>query len=81
MGIFQSCLGKNNKVGVMSKEEAETYEKVVRSMVTEDVTEKKGGVAFGLSFTIEDKTPKSVPNRLMSNEKEDFDKWKGTYNI
>uniref|UniRef100_K1QX55 Uncharacterized protein n=1 Tax=Magallana gigas TaxID=29159 RepID=K1QX55_MAGGI len=32
------------------KEEAEVYEKVHRAMVTEEVTEKRGGLAFGLTF-------------------------------
>nr|XP_011436638.2 uncharacterized protein LOC105334779 isoform X1 [Crassostrea gigas] len=77
MGIFQSCLARNNKVGVMGKEEAEEYEKVIRTIVTEEVTEKKGGVAFGLSFISEEGTPKPVPNRLMcSNKEEDFEKWR-----
>lgn len=81
MGIFQSCLARNNKVGVMGKEEVEEYEKVIRTMVTEDVTEKKGGLAFGLSFISEEGTPKQVPapSRLVcSNKKEDFEKWIGT---
>ncbi|XP_011444594.3 uncharacterized protein [Magallana gigas] len=77
MGIFQSCLARNNKVGVMGKEEAEEYEKVIRTMVTEEVTEKKGGVAFGLSFISEEGTPKPVPSRLVCGDKEeDFEKWR-----
>uniref|UniRef100_K1S062 Uncharacterized protein n=1 Tax=Magallana gigas TaxID=29159 RepID=K1S062_MAGGI len=71
------CLARNNKVGVMGKEEAEEYEKVIRTMVTEEVTEKKGGVAFGLSFISEEGTPKPVPSRLMCGDKEeDFEKWR-----
>lgn len=63
----------------MGKEEAEEYEKVIRTMVTEEVTEKKGGVAFGLSFISEEGTPKSVPSRLVCSDKEeDFEKWRGT---
>lgn len=78
MGIFQSCLARNNKVGVMGMEEAEEYEKVIRTMVTEEVTEKKGGVAFGLSFISEEGTPKPVPSRLVSSDKEEgFEKWRG----
>lgn len=78
MGIFQSCLARNNKVGVMGKEEVEEYEKVIRTMVTEDVTEKKGGLAFGLSFISEDEAPKPVPSRLVCGDKEEnFEKWRG----
>lgn len=63
----------------MGKEEAEEYEKVIRTMVTEEVTEKKGGVAFGLSFISEEGTPKPVPSRLTCGDKEeDFEKWRGT---
>lgn len=80
MGIFQSCLARNNKVGVMGKEEAEEYEKVIRTMVTEEVTEKKGGVAFGLSFISEEGTPKPVPSRLVCGDKEeDFEKWRSKH--
>lgn len=32
------------------KEEVKVYEKVHRAMVTEEVTEKRGGLAFGLTF-------------------------------
>lgn len=75
MGLLQSCFAKNNKVGVM-KEEAEVYEKVRRAMVTEDVTEKKGGLAFGLTFVSEEE-PKMPPRRLTELKKEDFEKWRG----
>lgn len=62
----------------MGKEEVEEYEKVIRTMVTEDVTEKKGGVAFGLSFISEDEAPKPVPSRLVCGDKEEnFEKWRG----
>uniref|UniRef100_K1RC00 Phosphorylase b kinase regulatory subunit n=1 Tax=Magallana gigas TaxID=29159 RepID=K1RC00_MAGGI len=74
MGLLQSCFAKNNKVGVM-KEEAEVYEKVRRAMVTEDVTEKKGGLAFGLTFVSEEE-PKLPPRRLTELKKEDFEKWR-----
>ncbi|XP_034313955.2 uncharacterized protein [Magallana gigas] len=57
------------------KEEAEVYEKVRRAMVTEDVTEKKGGLAFGLTFVSEEE-PKMPPRRLTELKKEDFDKWR-----
>lgn len=57
------------------KEEAEVYEKVRRAMVTEDVTEKKGGLAFGLTFVSEEE-PKLPPRRLTELKKEDFDKWR-----
>lgn len=61
----------------MGMEEAEEYEKVIRTMVTEEVTEKKGGVAFGLSFISEEGTSKPVPSRLVSsNKEEDFEKWR-----
>ena len=77
MGLFQSCLAKNNKVGVM-REEKEMYDKVCRTMVTEDVTERKGGLAFGLTFVSEEE-PKMPPPRLLECKKdEDFEKWKGT---
>ena len=58
------------------KEEAEVYEKVRRAMVTEDVTEKKGGLAFGLTFVSEEE-PKLPPRRLTELKKEDFEKWRG----
>ncbi|XP_062588959.1 uncharacterized protein LOC134250619 [Saccostrea cucullata] len=74
MGLFQSCFARNNKVGVM-KEEMEAYEKVRRTMVTEEVTKKKGGVAFDLTFVSEE-TPKMPPPRLLENKKEDFEKWR-----
>lgn len=57
------------------KEEAEVYEKVRRAMVTEDVTEKKGGLAFGLTFVSEEE-PKLPPRRLTELKKEDFEKWR-----
>ncbi|XP_062598631.1 uncharacterized protein LOC134260061 [Saccostrea cucullata] len=74
MGLFQSCFAKNNKVGVM-KEEIEAYEKVRRTMVTKEVTKKKGGVAFDLTFVSEE-IPKMPPPRLLENKKEDFEKWR-----
>ncbi|XP_062576154.1 uncharacterized protein LOC134238033 [Saccostrea cucullata] len=75
MGLFQSCFARNNKVGVM-KEEMDAYEKVRRAMVTEEVTKKKGGVAFDLTFVSEE-TPKMAPPRLLeNNKKEDFEKWR-----
>ncbi|XP_061175724.1 uncharacterized protein LOC133184655 [Saccostrea echinata] len=79
MGIFQSCLGKHNRVGVMGKEEMEAYEKVRRTMITEDMTERKGGVAFDLTFLTEDsalKLPPRPPSRLTTDKKEDFEKWR-----
>ncbi|XP_065940813.1 uncharacterized protein [Magallana gigas] len=57
------------------KEEAEVYEKVRRAMVTEDVTEKKGGLTFGLTFVSEEE-PKLPPRRLTELKKEDFEKWR-----
>ncbi|XP_061180366.1 uncharacterized protein LOC133188907 [Saccostrea echinata] len=74
MGLLQSCFARNNKVGV-AKEEMEAYEKVRKTMVTEEVTEKKGGVAFDLTFVSEE-TPKMPPPKLLENKKEDFEKWK-----
>lgn len=58
------------------KEEKEVYDKVRRTMVTEGVTEKKGGVAFGLTFVSEE-APKMPPRRLMELKKEDPEKWRG----
>ncbi|XP_078326369.1 uncharacterized protein LOC144622914 [Crassostrea virginica] len=74
MGVFHSCFAKSNKVGVM-REEEEVYDKVCRTMVTEHVTEKKGGLAFGLSF-ISEEEPKMLPPKLMTSKKEDFEKWR-----
>ncbi|XP_048761875.1 uncharacterized protein LOC125670630 [Ostrea edulis] len=76
MGVFQSCIARNNKIGVM-KEEMEVYEKLRSEMVTEDIVEKKGGVAFGLTFIAED-TPKMPPPRITDNKKEEFEKWRET---
>ena len=75
MGLFQSCLAKNNKVGVMP-EEQEVYDKVRSTLVTDHVTEKRGGVAFGLTF-ISEEAPKMPPRRLMELKKEDSEKWRG----
>uniref|UniRef100_K1Q5M2 Uncharacterized protein n=2 Tax=Magallana TaxID=2171616 RepID=K1Q5M2_MAGGI len=44
-------------------------------MVTEDVTEKKGGLAFGLMFVSEEER-KMPPRRLTELKKEDFEKWR-----
>ncbi|XP_078319196.1 uncharacterized protein LOC144620921 [Crassostrea virginica] len=74
MGLFQSCLAKNNKVGVMP-EEQEVYDKVRSTLVTDHVTEKRGGVAFGLTF-ISEEAPKMPPRRLMELKKEDSEKWR-----
>lgn len=57
------------------KEEAEVYEKVRRVMVTEEVTEKKGGLAFSLTF-VSGEEPKMPPRRLTELKKEDFEKWR-----
>lgn len=76
MGLFQSCLAKNNEPRVVPvvKEEMETYEKVIRALVTEDMTEKRGGVAFDLTF-ISEKPPKMPSPKVLKNKKEDFKKW------
>ncbi|XP_062607887.1 uncharacterized protein LOC134269699 [Saccostrea cucullata] len=75
MGLLQSCLARKNKVGIM-KEEAEAYEKVRKAMITEEVTEKRGGVAFDLTFVSED-TPRNPPTRLLeSKRKDNFEDWK-----
>lgn len=76
MGLFQSCLAKNNEPRVVPvvKEEMETYEKVIRALVTEDMTEKRGGVAFDLAF-ISEKPPKMPSPKVLKNKKEDFNKW------
>ena len=59
------------------REEKEVYDKVCRTMVTEEVTERKGGLAFGLTFVSEEE-PKMPPPRLLESKKEeDFEKWKG----
>ena len=59
------------------REEEEVYDKVCRTMVTEDVTERKGGLAFGLTFVSEE-GPKMPPPRLLESKKgEAFEKWKG----
>eukprot|EP00105_Crassostrea_gigas_P032026 XP_011454892.1 PREDICTED: uncharacterized protein LOC105347478 [Crassostrea gigas] len=76
MGLFQSCLASNNKVGVM-KEEKGVYDKVRRTMVTEGVTEKKGGVAFGLTFVSEE-APKMPPRKLMELKREESEKSRET---
>ncbi|XP_062572211.1 uncharacterized protein LOC134234166 [Saccostrea cucullata] len=79
MGIFQSCLAKHNRVGVMGKEEMETYEKVRRTMITEDLTERKGGMAFDLTFLTEDSALKlqpGPPSRLTNDKKENFEYWR-----
>ncbi|XP_062602519.1 uncharacterized protein LOC134264234 [Saccostrea cucullata] len=79
MGIFQSCLGKHNRVGVMGKEEMKAYEKVRQTMITEDLTERKGGVAFDLTFLTAEsalKLPTRPPSRLTTDKKEDFEKWR-----
>lgn len=55
------------------KEEMETYEKVIRALVTEDMTEKRGGVAFDLTF-ISEKPPKMPSPKVLKNKKEDFKK-------
>ena len=75
MGLFHSCLAKNNKVGVM-REEKEVYDKVCRTLVTEGVTERRGGMAFGLTFVSEE-VPKMPPPRIRESKKGDFDKWRG----
>ena len=75
MGLFHSCLAKNNKVGVM-REEKEVYDKVCRTLVTEGVTERRGGLAFGLTFVSEE-IPKMPPSRIRESKKGDFDKWRG----
>lgn len=82
MGLFQSCLAKNNELRVVPvvKEEMEAYEKVIRALVTEDMTEKRAGVAFDLTF-ISEKTPKMPSPKMLKNKKEDFEKWKGRYKI
>ncbi|XP_022334441.2 uncharacterized protein LOC111131286 isoform X1 [Crassostrea virginica] len=69
-----SCVAKNNKVGVM-QEEQEAYDKVRSTLVTDHVTEKRGGVAFGLTF-ISEEAPKMPPRRLMELKKEDSQKWR-----
>lgn len=73
MGLFQCCLAKNNNVEVEVKEEIKAYEKVIRAMVTEDMTKKRGGVALDLAF-LSDETPKMPPPKMIENKKEDFEK-------
>ena len=62
----------------MREEEEEVYDKVCRTLVTEHVTEKKGGLAFGLSF-ISEEEPKKPPPKLLASKKEDFEKWRGKW--
>lgn len=78
MGLCQSCLAKNNELRVVPvvKDEIGAYEKVIRSLVTEDMKEKRGGVAFDLTF-ISEKTPKMPSPKML--KKADFEKWKGRY--
>ena len=57
-------------------EEQEVYDKVRSTLVTDHVTEKRGGVAFGLTF-ISEEAPKMPPRRLMELKKEDSEKWRG----
>lgn len=72
MGLFQSCLAKNNELRVVPvvKEEIGSYEKVIRALVTEDMTEKRSGVAFDLTFFSE-KTPKMPSPKML--KKADFE--------
>ena len=76
MGLLQSCFAKNNKVGVMSGEQ-ETFDKVHSTQVTDHVTEKRGGVAFGLTFVSEEALEMPL-RRLMELKKEDSQRWRGT---
>lgn len=58
------------------KEEKEVYDKVRRTMIIEGVTEKKVGVAFGLTFVSEE-APKMPPRRLMELKREESEKSRG----
>ena len=60
----------------MPEEREACYDKVRSTLVTDHVTEKRGGVAFGLTF-ISEEAPKMPPRRLMELRKEDSQKWRG----
>ncbi|XP_048742997.2 uncharacterized protein LOC125656435 [Ostrea edulis] len=76
MGIIQSCLSKNNKVGVVESEERETYQIVRPPVVTDELLEAKGGVTFSLTFGASGK-PKLPPTRMVNGPKEEnFEKWR-----
>ncbi|XP_056022095.1 uncharacterized protein LOC125651078 [Ostrea edulis] len=78
MGVFQSCLSKNNKVGVSESEEIEAYKLVQRSVVTEELFEAKGGMAFNVTFGASENS-KLPPTRIINGQKEeDFERWRGT---
>nr|XP_022334441.1 uncharacterized protein LOC111131286 [Crassostrea virginica]XP_022334442.1 uncharacterized protein LOC111131286 [Crassostrea virginica]XP_022334443.1 uncharacterized protein LOC111131287 [Crassostrea virginica]XP_022334444.1 uncharacterized protein LOC111131287 [Crassostrea virginica] len=62
------------------QEEQEAYDKVRSTLVTDHVTEKRGGVAFGLTF-ISEEAPKMPPRRLMELKKEDSQKWRENQEI
>ena len=65
--MLQRCFAKNNKVGVMPVEQ-ETFDKVNSRLVTDHVTENRGGVAFWISFVSEE-APKMPPRKLIEMKK------------
>ena len=60
----------------MPEEREACYDKVRSTLVTDHVTEKRGGLAFGLTF-ISEEAPKMPPRRLMELRKEDSQNWRG----
>ena len=60
-------------------EEQETFDKVRSTLVTDHLTEKRGRVAFWLTYVSEE-SPKMPQRRLMALKKEDSQKWIGTTN-
>jgi hypothetical protein len=77
MGIFNSCLSKNNKVGVLGQEEP-VYQSTRPHLVTTDMLEARGGMAFSLTFNGASGKPKLPPIRLENRKREDnFEKWRG----
>ena len=73
MGLIQSCLKKNNKVGASDTDYTEAYG------MANDWLESRGGVAFDVDFGTTEKT-KRTPLRFMNNQKEDnYEEWRGTY--
>jgi hypothetical protein len=77
MGMFHSCLSKNNKVGVLGSEEPAAYQLARSSVVTADLLKARGGLAFSVTFGASGK-PKLLPIRKENRQKEEnFEKWRG----
>ncbi|XP_048780764.2 uncharacterized protein LOC125683542 [Ostrea edulis] len=77
MGIIQSCFSKNNKVGALESEEIESYQLVRQPVVTDELLEAKGGMAFSVTFGASEKS--KIPSiRMVNGQKEDFETWRVT---